>query len=273
MTDYQLPITNNHGMTELLAPFLWVAASLPILLLMQRWIHSRLHGVAYLLTGNRNWAVALYAITLFPGVLLHELSHWLAARLLGVRTGSFSLLPKVKRDGSIQLGYVEYYRSQNLGSTRESVIGAAPLITGTAVVVLIGLYIFDLPTFLTTIAAGDLDRLVFALVQLARTADFFVWLYLIFAVSNAMMPSASDRRAWPAFLTLLALVMAALWLLGLQDILVAGFLGPLAALFGYLGLAFSLTIGVNLVFMAVLALLEQLLAWIKGVRVVYGRRE
>jgi hypothetical protein len=123
------------------------------------------------------------------------------------------------------------------------------------------------------VAAADLDRLVFALVQLAHTADFFAWLYLIFAVSNAMMPSASDRRAWPAFLALLAVVTAALLLLGLQDIVVAGLFGPLAALFGYLGLAFSLTIGVNLVFMAVLALMEQLLAWLKGVKVVYGKRE
>jgi hypothetical protein len=260
-------------MSEILAPLLWVAVSLPILLLMQRWLHSRLHGVAYLLTGNKNWAVALYAIILFPGVLLHELSHWLAARLLGVRTGSFSLLPKVKRDGSIQLGYVEYYRSHDLGSLRESLIGAAPLITGTAVVVLIGLYVFDVAGFVAAVATGDLDRLAYALVQLARTADFFAWLYLLFAVSNAMMPSASDRRAWPAFFALLAATTIVLLLLGLQDFLVAGLLGPLTLLFGYLGLAFSLTIGVNLIFMAVLALLEQLLAWIKGVRVVYGNRE
>jgi hypothetical protein len=260
-------------MSENLAPFLWVAVSLPLLLLMQRWIHSRLHGLAYLLTGNKNWAVAIYAIILFPGVLLHELSHWLAARLLGVRTGSFSLLPKVKRDGSIQLGYVEYYRSSDLGPLRESLIGAAPLITGTAAVVLIGLYIFQLPSFLAAMATGDLDQLAFALIQLIRTADFLAWLYLLFAVSNAMMPSASDRRAWPAFLLLLGAATIVLLLLGLQEFLMAGLLGPVTILFGYLALAFSLTIGVNLVFMAVLALLEQLIAWLKGVSVVYGNRE
>jgi hypothetical protein len=260
-------------MSDILAPFLWVAVTLPILLLMQRWLHSRLHGLAYLLTGNKIWAVALYAIVLFPGVLLHELSHWLAARLLGVRTGSFSLLPKVKRDGSIQLGYVEYYRSPDLGPLRESLIGAAPLITGTTVVVLIGLYVFELPGFLEAVAAGDLDQLAVAFIHLLRTADFLAWLYLLFAVSNAMMPSASDRRAWPAFLALLGAATLLLLLVGLEDFLMAGLLGPLTLLFGYLGLAFSLTIGVNLVFMAVLAPLEQLLAWFKGVRVVYGERK
>ena len=120
-------------------PFIWVALTLPILLFLQRWIHRHLHGVAFLLTGNKNWAVVLYAIILFPGVLLHEFSHWLTATLLGVRTGSFSVLPRTKSDGSVQLGYVEYYKTSSVGPIRESLIGSAPLVTGTAVILLIGL--------------------------------------------------------------------------------------------------------------------------------------
>jgi len=64
--------------------FFWVAIALPVLLLLQRWIHRHLRGVAYLLTGRQSWAVIIYALILFPGVLLHELSHWLAAQVLGV---------------------------------------------------------------------------------------------------------------------------------------------------------------------------------------------
>ena len=98
-----------------LMPFLWVAVALIALQFLQRWIHRHLHGVALLITGNKNWAIILYAIILFPGVLLHEASHWLTAKILGVRTGSFSVIPKAGKDGTIQLGYVEYYKTQSVG--------------------------------------------------------------------------------------------------------------------------------------------------------------
>ncbi len=41
----------------------------------------------FLLTGDEELALWLYAIVLFPGVALHELSHALVARLLGVKIG------------------------------------------------------------------------------------------------------------------------------------------------------------------------------------------
>jgi hypothetical protein len=169
-----------------------------------------------LLTGNKNWAVVLYAIVLFPGVLLHEISHWITATLLGVRTGSFSVLPRTKSDGSIQLGYVEYYKTSSVGPIRESLIGSAPLVAGTAVIILIGFYVFDVTTLAAAVEAGDIDLLTQAIGALFATGDFLLWLYLIFAISNAMMPSASDRRAWPAFALILFVFAVLLYLLWLS---------------------------------------------------------
>jgi hypothetical protein len=256
-----------------LMPLIWVAITLPILSLLQRWIHRHMHGLAYLLTGNRSWAVILYAIVLFPGVLLHEVSHWLAATLLGVRTGSFSILPKTTADGSIQLGYVEYYKTRTVGPIRESLIGSAPLVTGTAVVLLIAFRIFDVTALAEAIRTGEVDRLTDAVTTLFGTNDFLVWLYLLFAISNAMMPSASDRRAWPAFAVIMTLFALALFLLGLQDELIDTLAGPAATVFGYLGLAYSLTIGVDLFFVFVIYVLENLISRIKGVDLVYGQPE
>ena len=113
-------------MSSMLMPFIWVAITLPCLYFLQRWIHRHLHGVALLLTGNKQWAIVLYAIVLFPGVLLHELSHWITANILRVKTGKFSVLPKSIADGSVQLGYVEYYKTSKVGPIRESLIGTAP---------------------------------------------------------------------------------------------------------------------------------------------------
>ena len=86
-------------------PLLGLALAFVPLLLLGRWVHRRLQSIALLITGDLEVAVLVYALPLLPGILLHELSHTLTARLLGVHVGSISLRPKVKR-GRVQLGSV-----------------------------------------------------------------------------------------------------------------------------------------------------------------------
>ena len=253
-----------------LMPFIWVTIAFVILLFLQRWTHTHLHGLSLLITSKPDFALILYAIVLLPGVVLHELSHWVAASLLGVRTGKLSLLPSRQADGSIQLGYVEYYKGRTLGPIRESIIGGAPLITGTLVILLIGFRVFNVPELTAALQTGDVDQLARAVSQLFQTDDFFVWLYLLFAISNAMMPSTSDRRAWPAFLLTMVVIATIAFLLGLTDAIMTNFAQPVTAVFGYLGVALSMSIGVDLVFMAIIALLEGIVSRIKGVSVRYN---
>ncbi len=252
-------------------PFLWAAAALLCLLFMQRWIHAHLHGVSLLLVGRPEWAVIVYAVVLFPGVVLHEVSHWLTATLLGVRTGRVSLLPRPQPDGSLQLGYVEYYKGPNVGPIRESLIGAAPLVAGTAVILLIGRRVFSVTQMAEAIGTGDVNVLTDAMTQLLATPNILVWIYLIFAVSNAMLPSKSDRHAWPAFLVIMGILAAAVAIVTRDTALVDNLARPVALLFGYLGTAFSIAIAVDLLFMAVIALLEWILGRLRGASVVYGR--
>ncbi len=256
-------------MNQTLVPILWVAMALPALLLIQRWIHQHLHGMSLLATGKAERAVALYALILLPGVLLHELSHWLMATFVGVRTGSFSLIPRAQADGSVQLGYVEYYKGRALGPIRESLIGGAPLMAGTAVILLIGFRVFGVADLATAVQSGNVDSLAAALDQLFQTNDFLVWLYLLFAVGNAMMPSRSDRRAWPAFLLLLGGMAVLLAVLGIGDVIFAGAANLAATIFGYLGLAFSMIIAVDILFVLVIVAVEELLSRIRGSEVVY----
>lgn len=257
-------------MSTALMPFIWVIIAFVALLLMQRWIHTHLHGVSMLITRRAEWAVILYSLVLLPGVFLHEISHWLTATFLGVRTGSFSLIPRRQADGSIVLGYVEYYKGRTLGPIRESLIGGAPLLAGTAVILLIGFKIFGVTDLAAAIQSGEIDNLSAALGQIFATTDILVWLYLLFAISNAMMPSPADRRAWPAFLlTMLGLVII-LAILGVGDIVIAGLAQPAATVFGYLGIAFSMAIAVDILFMLLIAAVEWLVGRIRGVSVIYG---
>ena len=260
-------------MSQALTPLFWVIFSLIILLFLQRWIHTHLHGLSLLLMGKPERAVVLYALILFPGVLLHEVSHWLAATFLGVRTGTLSLIPKQQSDGTIQLGYVEYYKGRTLDPVRESIIGGAPLITGTLVILLIGFKVFNVPALAESLQSGQISELSRALGQVYQTPDFLIWLYLLFAISNGMMPSKSDRRAWPAFIVVMAILAVIVYLLGLGDRVMIGLAEPAAIVFGYLGLAFSMAVGVDIFFMVVLSISENLIGRIKGVSVVYSTTE
>lgn len=256
-----------------LTPIIWLVLVLPVLLLLQRWIHRHLRGLAYLLTGRMQWAILIYAIVLFPGVVLHEVSHWLVARLVGVRTAAISLLPQMQKDGTLRLGYVEYYRSRSLDPVRESLIGGAPLISGATVILLIGLHIFDVENLSTAVQAASLELMSSALTELFTAPDFLVWLYLIFAISNAMMPSPSDRRAWPPFLILLAVAAGVIYFLDSQQVIIAGLVGPITVLFGYLALAFSLAIGVDIACIMIIYVLENVISRLRGVELVYERRD
>lgn len=258
-------------MNDPLMPFLWAAVSLIILLLMQRWIHAHLHGVSLLLVGRPEAAIVVYVLILFPGVLLHEVSHWLVANLLGVRTGGMSLLPRRNPDGTLQLGYVEYYKTRAFDPFRESLIGAAPLVAGTAVILLIARHAFGVTDLAAAIVNADVNVLADAVTQLLATPNVLVWIYLLFAVSNAMLPSKSDRHAWPAFFVIMFIVTLAVAFLARDTALFDNLARPVAVLFGYLGTAFSIAIAIDLICMGVIAPVEWILGRIRGASVVYGQ--
>jgi hypothetical protein len=144
-------------------------------------------------TRNPPLTVGLFSMLFFPGVFLHEFSHFVMARLLGVRTGGFSLIPQVTGDGRILLGYVETARADWL---RDSLIGAAPLIAGGLFVAYASaerLHLLSLWQFLQN---GQTELLLMGIAAIPSVKDFPLWFYLTFAVSSTMMPSAADRHAW-----------------------------------------------------------------------------
>jgi hypothetical protein len=126
---------------------------------------------------------------------------------------------------------------------------------------------------MTAVSSGHVETLTLALAELFDTPFFPIWLYLIFAISNAMLPSVSDRRAWPGFIVVMALLAGLVYLLGLQREVVAGLAGPVVTMFTYLGIAFSVSLGVDMLVMLLLAGAESLLSRLKGVSVVYGPGE
>jgi hypothetical protein len=163
------------------------------LVLLQRFLHREIQAVFLILTRNGPLTIGLFSFIFFPGVLLHELSHFLMARLLGVRTGGFSVIPQVTADGRLLLGYVETVPADWL---RDSLIGLAPLISGGLFVYYAAAERLHLLALWQFIQNGQTELLLMGLQAIPSVSDFPLWFYLTFAVSSAMLPSASDRHAW-----------------------------------------------------------------------------
>ncbi len=246
-------------------PFLWLAASMLLLWLANRWINRHLQGVALLVANDSDIATVLYALPLLPGVVLHELSHALMAVLLGVGVGRISIWPRRQR-GRIRLGTVPVEETDAL---RASLIGLAPLLSGLTVILLVGHLVFGIDALGAALLAGDLRRASLSLTDALQAGDAWLWGYVIFAVSNTMMPSSSDRRGWlPVSFALLALGGLA-WAVGLGPLLLEQLARPLGDALRWLAVVFTFTVLVDVPFLLAIALAERLLERVKGVRVEY----
>jgi hypothetical protein len=245
----------------------WLLLMLGPLLYAQRWLHREIQLVLLVLTRRSNMTLGLFSLLFFPGVLLHEFSHYLTARLVGVKTGRFSLLPSLVEDGKLRLGYVETAQTDLL---RDALIGTAPLISGGAAVAYLGithLGLFPLAGFLLQF---DWEGFWRVLAVLPDQPDFWLWFYLAFTISSTMLPSASDRRAWlPILLTMLILVVVAL-LAGAGPWMMEN-IAPWfnRAMRGAAGV-FAISLALHLVLLLPFRLLRGLLMQLTGLRLASG---
>ena len=247
-------------------PLIWLAATLAPLFFMKRWINRHVQGLGLLLVGDNDAAMFLYFVLLLPGIIIHELSHWLAAKLLGVRTGKISLWPSKARGNQMRLGSVRVARTDPF---RSSLIGVAPLVSGCLAILIIGHLILGLGDLGEVLLNGEWGPVWESLVAYLRAPDFWLWLYLIFAVSNAMLPSETDREPWRPVLLFVGLAALFVYLTGwvrqVPEVVTTASLTGLS----YLAYAFSLTVVVDVIFIAAIAILEVLVSRLTGKRVEY----
>ncbi|RME99978.1 MAG: hypothetical protein D6768_13880 [Chloroflexi bacterium] len=248
--------------------FFWLIVTFLLLYPLNRWINTHVQGVAFLLTGSPRVAVWVFWVFFLPGTLLHELSHWVTAKLLHVKTRGFSVWPKQKRSGELQMGAVQVEVSDPF---RHAIIGVAPLIFGSVAVLLIGYGWLGLERVGAALLDGYLDEIWRELVSLLAVPDVWLWFYLIFAISNAMLPSASDREAWRTVVIYLALALLLALGLGVNPRIPAALQDVGLTIITYLLVAFTITIVVDLIVIVLLFLLETVAGLLLGRRVNYGR--
>lgn len=250
----------------LLSSWLWLLLALAPLLYLEQWIHRHAQGLGLLLTRDPDLALIVYSLIFLPGIIVHEGSHWLMATILLVRAPKISFWPRRQPNGMLRLGYVE---TERVDFFRESLIGAAPLIAGCGAILVIGYRRLAVGPIGLALAAGDPGAVFQALGSTLAASDVLIWLYLIFAVSNAMMPSASDRRAWPLFLALLAAVGAVAYWAGFWPYLAQNLAGPLTAGLRVIASAFTLTVMIDAAAVAFVFGMEKGLSRLTGLKVEY----
>jgi len=216
--------------------FLWFVITLIPLIFLQRYLHREIQAVFLLLTRDARLTIGIFQIIFLPGVFLHEASHFLMAKILRVRTGGFSVIPRALPNGRLQLGYVETAKSDIV---RDSLIGAAPLIFGSLFVAYVSVYKLDMRVLWDTFRNGQFELFWLGIKFLPTVRDFYLWFYLAFAVSSTMMPSESDRHAWlelvisvGVLFSIVLLIGAGPWMLDNVAPLISNFLRSVSVILG-----------------------------------------
>jgi len=236
-----------------------------LVLVLERYVHRRLQEFWLALTGHGEAATLFYSLVLLPGVALHEVSHALMAILLGVKVRKLSLRPERQPNGVIRLGYVEVLRSDKV---RTSLIGAAPLFVGVAALIFIGLEVFSLQAIQDALAAGNTNGVIDSIKTIVSANDAWIWIYLVFAIANSMMPSTSDTQAWPPVIGILVALAALALFLGGTNLIHT--ISPLAQyILRWLTAAFIVTLVIDLGVTALLSAVNPLVMRVTNRRVEF----
>ncbi len=199
---------------EFIEPWLPFFVSLGALLLAHRLTTRVMFHLLFRLTHNSSFPFYTYALLTWPGTVVHEFSHWLMAVILRVPV----TLPHLVPDHNVgTLGWVRHQRTDLL---RQSLIGAAPPLFGSAIVIALAYYAFSLPLPDVSLDGfSSIHPLFDALPVIFEIPYSLFYLYLLFAIANGMMPSPTDYASWPALFLILVIIGTVVSLLfGIPDI-------------------------------------------------------
>lgn len=243
----------------------WIVISLVPLIVVQRSLQKEIQLVLLFLTRRVDLALTLFSVLFFPGVLLHEGSHYLTARLLGVSTGRFSLLPRPIGRGKLQLGYVETSPTDWL---RDAAIGTAPLIAGGLFVAYAGIVQLGFLSLAQVLRFQGAEAFGQALSSALTKPDFWLWIYLALVVSSTMLPSESDRRAWLPLGLILGVLLGLSLVFGAGPWMVETLAEPFNRVLKAVSIVFAISAGLHFGLLPFIWLTRRILGRLMGLEVV-----
>ncbi len=169
-----------------------------LLFFLSRVITRSLSQLFFVFTKSQSVSITLLALFFFPGVVIHELSHLLTAAVLFVPVGEVEFMPKVEAQGSsVKLGSVAVGKTDPI---RRAIIGFAPVVCGSAVIIGFLLYVFSSQKIYTSLPWWEL----------------VLGAYLLFAITNTMFSSKKDMEGTIEIGLTILVVSALLYFVGVR---------------------------------------------------------
>lgn len=146
-----------------------------------RQIFNIFYTMVYFPTHHQTLSKTIVTLLFIPGTAIHEFSHAIVARLLGVEVSQIMLYPhKDKETGEFKAGSCEI---EKVDPVRLALIGVAPTLIGFSLLTLITYYMFNFsPPF---------NEPLVALHALSIPFNYFLFLAL-FMISATMFTSKRD---------------------------------------------------------------------------------
>ncbi len=231
---------------QILVPLIDFIALVVILSILRQRLVYELSGTSLLLSGRTGPGILVYSLLVLPGTIIHELSHWIIAEVLGVKTGQITIFPELADNAdSRRLGSVATQKSDPF---RGFLIGIAPFVSGLALLGLLGTLLSD--------GWGIFSWWITSLI-----------VYGIMVIGNSMMISESDRRTWP-FIGVFLLIIGIF--LSKQSIISLDFLSdPLSTTLKSLNYVLLVTAGLNLVMIVGSYAIRKLIERLTGKRIIH----
>ena len=173
--------------------YLLFVLELILLFVLSKDLTKQLGRFLFKVTKNERTAIYFMAILFLPGTFIHEVAHFLAALLLLVPVRQMELMPEINED-TVKLGSVPVAK---VDFVRNFLVGVAPLIFGTALIVG-GLFY--------AISRGLLGNALVAVLIF----------YLVFEIGNTMFLSKKDLQGSLVFFLAITFLVAVLYFLGIR---------------------------------------------------------
>lgn len=163
------------------------------LFLLSKQLTRQLSYLFHRVTKNKTLTVYLLAVLFLPGTIIHELAHFLMAKILFVYAGQIKILPELQ-GAQVKLGSVQIAKTDPI---RRFLIGASPFFFGTIIIIgtMFSLFYFNsIDNKLSLILAG----------------------YIIFEVGNTMFSSRKDMEGAIELLLVIVTITILCYLFGFR---------------------------------------------------------
>lgn len=157
----------------------WYGIGIVAELLLLSFVSKRYTQLGFMLlvriVRSRTIAITIMTLLLFPGTVIHELSHLFTAEVLGVHTGKLTLVPESIEQDNIQSGSVAIASSDPF---RRTAIGIAPFVNGVLVLTALSWWF------------GEAMNNQWLIIN--KECTIVAILYLILTITNTMFTSKED---------------------------------------------------------------------------------